>query len=204
MELISSNWRDIQRYYQGTWVKFKESGELLHEISEVGPNYITGFDENGDKFRLTLSDEVPYHLDYVLPHRAMFQHGHHAYMLQRVPARQYFRGVCESNTRFIRVHDGQKVDFSLELLKAFVNKPQYRTLRSCYEQKYKGSQAKSWALNARAAYYAQDGYQMILMDNKVVAKCNHEKNVITANRVVYEDVFALVKQAPFEVEVTYA
>lgn len=201
MMAVPSASADIERYYRNTYVKFKGFGDLLFYIQRVTPENITGVDENGDDFVLTLSEDAPYQLDYILPNRALFQYKDRVAMLQRIPARQYKRGLCPENVRIIRPgvaesSNGGQIDISFDSLKVFVNKPQYRTLK---EAVYSKTRDKEVALTPRAWFSRLN--QALYFDRAGVAAFNRDAKRWTTVSGFKEEVQALVSADPFPCEV---
>ena len=146
MLFTSSAWQDIDKYYQGTYTKFKEFGDKLFRITQVSPHKVVGIDQDEVEFDLFLSDDHPYEVDYVLPNRAVFQYRDRAFLMQRVPARQYKRGLCDGNVRIINVDTGEVFPIGFAILKSYVTKQQYFTFSEALKRKGK---LKSYALNSR-------------------------------------------------------
>jgi hypothetical protein len=172
MDFMSSNWRDIQKYYESTYVKFAEFGDKLFYIQRVREEMIQGIDDTDTAFELYLSDDHPYAVNYLLPHKATFQWKDSVYVLQRIPARQYRRGLCADNTMLTNVATGNNTDISFNALKAFVSKPQYSSFGQAFNSKEK---TKAIALTNRMTYL-RTGY--ILFDQKRVASYDHDRKVI--------------------------
>lgn len=150
MLFTPANRDDIKRYYTGTYVKFKEHGDMLFQIKDVGYDKVTGILEDGRPFSLYMSDEFPYEVGYVLPHKSYFQYKGDAMLLERIPAKQYYRGLREDNTQVGYIRNGGVVfaGLSFELLKAFVTKQQFYTLSGAINAK----NFKSCVLNSRMMY----------------------------------------------------
>lgn len=126
MIFIPENVSDIERYYKNTYVKFKECGDTLFHIQCVDSKYVSGKKEDGTDFILYLSQDAPYEIEYVLPHKSFFQYGNKAVLLERSPAKQYYRGLSPSNTVMKHYANGVKsVEFSFDPLKAFVTKQKF-------------------------------------------------------------------------------
>jgi hypothetical protein len=196
MNFISENWRDIQRYYGGTYLKFTETGERLYRIDNVTPSTITGVDEDEKDFVLYLDDAAPYHVAYVLPHRAVFQHKNEAYLLQRIPQRQYSRGLSAENTRIIPVMGGDAQTIGFTLLKAFVNKQRYFTLRQALFDKGK---EKSVALTSRLSFDKLRQY--VLVDTIRIGQFDRERSVLQVHPLFNNEVKELVAADPFQVTI---
>lgn len=150
MKFVPSNNQDISKYFRGTYIKFKEFGDMLFNINYVDSYEVKGVTEEGREFRLFLSENHPYEVDYILPHKSFFQFEDKACMLQRIPQRQYQRGLSMSNTgmNYLGEDDtpkGLRVDFTT--LKAFVSKQKFFTLSEALK-----SQNKSCVLSKRMMF----------------------------------------------------
>lgn len=167
MDFTSSNWRDIQKYYECTYVKFSEFGDRLFYIQQVRPDGISGIDDEQTAFEMYLSDAAPYTVNYLLPHKATFQWKDSVYLLQRIPARQYRRGLCSDNTMITNVATGVKIEIGFNSLKAFVSKPCYSSFSNAFNTKVK---TKAIALSPRMTYL-RSGF--ILIDSHKVAQFDY-------------------------------
>lgn len=196
MEFKPSCFRDIDKYYRNTWVKFKEFGEKLFHVRSVDPEVVTGVDEDGNEFVLHLVEEAPYTIDYVLPNRAIFTHRGEVMMLQRVPARQYQRGLSDGNTRIIAVPSGAKRALGVDVLKSFVNKQSFVSLKDALFGK--GTQ-KSVVLSARMSFLRPA--QFLYVDCTAVGDFNRETNTMKVDPLFLPEVQELIDQDPFQVKV---
>jgi len=152
MIFMSSNWEDINRYYKNTYVKFSEMGEKLFFIRYVSPDAVCGVDEDHVDFELCLSDEHPYEVDFLLPHKSFFQLGKRAVALSRHPAKQYQRGLSDSNTRLYSLRsDGttEAMQLGFDTLKAYVSKQKFPSLDEAIANK---GRMTSTVLTSRIAY----------------------------------------------------
>jgi hypothetical protein len=132
MLFIPENRDDIIKYFSKSYLKFEEYGDTLFFIDIVDKYLIHGKVDDGREFTMYLSDEHPYTVDYILPHKSFFQYDKHAVMLSRVPARQYHRGITAQNTSLM-YYAGEmglgKAELSFNTLKAFVTKQKFFTLK---------------------------------------------------------------------------
>jgi hypothetical protein len=120
------NYEDIKKYYQGCFVKFKETGEHIWHIDHVDPDKIVCSDSKKEEVAIDL--DIGYEMDYILPKKTVFQFGDHAMMLSRIPARQWKKGMSKLNTKFVRLTGAGSwgmVDFSISYIEGFTNKPSY-------------------------------------------------------------------------------
>lgn len=197
MIATSSNADDIRRYFQGTYVKFREFGDTLFYIQEVNSERIWGQDENQDDFVVYLSNQHPYSLDYVLPNRAVFQYSNRVAMLQRIPARQYRRGLSEDNTKMFFPSSGTVLDINFTTLKKFVRKTSYRSLKEALFGKGKD---KEIALNSRMWFNRNS--QTLMCDVFPIGVFDRaNSSFLAVPSILKQDVEALIRQDPFECKV---
>jgi len=150
MLFIPNNTEDISRYYKNTFVKFKETGDTLFYIKYVKNDCVQGVSQDGTPFELYLGNEFPYEVEYVLPHKSYFQWKECACLLQRIPAKQYQRGISNNNTslHYLRSTGSvgeQSLDF--DVLAAFVSKQMFLSLEAAVE-----SDKDSVVLSPRMAF----------------------------------------------------
>ena len=179
----SSNVNDIEKYYYNTYIKFKEFGDRLFYIQGVTSEKVFGLDENDDYFELLLSDEAPYEVDYILPNKACFSYSDTVYQLQRIPARQYRRGLCDGNTQIVN-GNGDKMGLGFKLLSAFVNKPRYVSFGEAFTAKAK---VKALALTPRMWFKRNNGG--IYVDTIMIGTYSYEtKQIFLAKKVFLPEV----------------
>jgi hypothetical protein len=138
MFFTPENAQDIDKYFRNSFLKFKDTGDTLAYITSVDKNTVTGTLEDGREFKLYLAKEAPYEVDYVLPHKSFFQFQDHAVLLERVPAKQFHRGLTDENTQLSSRNangDVKRIGLSWDALKAFVNKQKFFTLSEALESK---------------------------------------------------------------------
>ena len=176
MIFLSSNYDDISRYYKGTYVKFKDTGDKLFYIRNVHRDSITGCDEDGTEFELYLNDTHPYEVDYILPSKSFFQYAKRAVLLQRIPAKQYQRGISGNNVKLVSLTKTgglSTMDMGFEVLKAFVSKQNFWSLDEAVRNK---GRMISIALTPRIAYIPEAGY--IFVDTTAVARVDKKDKTI--------------------------
>jgi len=171
MLFVPSVWEDIHKYYRGTYVKFKNFGDTLFYIANVTSTQITGTDQDNNPFVLDLNEEAPFEMDYVLPHRAVFQYGDNAVVLHRRPERQYRRGLCTNNVQVLRVGSTSRMELTFDLLKAYVAKQQYYRLTDI-----SNTTKASLALGQRLSVLVGTGD--ILLDNTIIGRYLAQKKAI--------------------------
>jgi hypothetical protein len=185
----SSHRDDILRYYRGTYVKFKETGDQLFYIEHVDGIKVSGTHESGRPFVLYLNDETPYEVDYILPHKSFFQYKGQAIQLARIPAKQYFRGCCSQNVSLAYLYNGSLkfMDLGFEVLMSFVKKPAFPNLRAAI-----GSADISTAMSPRMMYVKSN--KQLYVDFVPVAKVNPGKLTIYVTKPIFKDeILALLR-----------
>jgi hypothetical protein len=197
MRFSSDNYEDIQRYYRSTYVKFQECGERLFYIRDVHHEIVRGTDEDGTEFELYLNHDDPYEVDYVLPNKSYFQFAKRACMLQRIPAKQYRRGICTENVRLTALTKTgglSNVELSFASLKAFVSKQAFPSIKTVLTMKNK---PLSVAISPRFAFVPETGD--IFADQLRVAVVNKKEQKITILQPVFrKEVEALVEGIQME------
>jgi hypothetical protein len=198
MQFNSYTWEDIHRYYRHTYVKFKETGDTLFYIRDVNVESVAGTDQDGTEFKLFLNYDDPYEVDYVLPNKSYFQFAKRACMLQRIPAKQYRRGVCADNVRITGLSKTgglTAIDVNFESLKAFVSKQAFPSLRTVLLQK---SKPLSIALSPRFAFVPEAGY--LFCDQTCVAQIDKRaKTIRILHNIFKPEIEALIAGAELEI-----
>ena len=198
MLFCPANYEDIHRYYRHTYVKFPERGDELFYIRHVDRNKLTGHHESGDEFELYYSDDKPYNVEFVIPRKSFFQHKNRAYLLQRVPAKQYNRGICGNNTVIHSLNKNGGLaqhELSFELLKAYVAKPAFPTFDKAVTSKGK---LISVAMSPRFAYVPE--CKGIFVDHLCVAYVDHaHHNIQVLQPVFTAELSAMAKDSFFKV-----
>jgi len=192
-----SNVPDIEKYFRNTFIKLKEFGDELFFVNHVGSCAVLGKDQSGEDFELILSDAMPYEVDYVLPSRSVFQSGNRVSMLQRIPARQYKRGLCSDNTQLVDVYTGEKLPVDMDTLVGFVNKPRYTTFDEIIRKKV----GKSVALNSRFSYHTADG--SIRCDLKPIGLVETSTKTIKVNKLFEPEIKQLLDLCKETIKVVY-
>lgn len=138
MLFTPANVDDISRYYKHTFVKFKETGDKLFYITSVRNDKVSGNSSDGTPFELLLSNDVPYEVDYILPHKSYFQFNNFACLLQRIPAKQYQRGISTNNVAIQALKvtgNTSNMDIGFSVLEAYISKQVFVSLTQAMEEK---------------------------------------------------------------------
>jgi hypothetical protein len=185
MFVDSNNWDDCKKYFEGTWVKFKEEGDnTIWYINEVTPKHL--FAKSVDEKEIIGVDlEIGYTLDYVIPKKTTYQLHESAVNLSRIPARQWKKGMNKQNTLFqVLTGDGiwLPAPFQPDVINGFVNKPGYYTPHDALREFKASEHLRSAALNPRMSI-ARNG--TIFVDTVLVARFDGER-LITKSLFVPE------------------
>jgi hypothetical protein len=198
MQFNTETWEDIQRYYRQTYLKFKETGDTLFYIRDVRPDKVTGTDENGTEFALHLNYDDPYEVDYILPNKSYFQYAKRACMLQRIPAKQYRRGICADNVRITGLSKTGglvAIDVTFDSLKAFVSKQAFPSLSTVLMQKQK---PLSVALSPRFAFVPVGGF--LFCDQTCVAQVDAKaKTILILHSIFKPEIENLIEGCKLEI-----
>lgn len=170
-----SNANDVKKYFEGTFVKFKELGEQILYIDRVTSENVLCHDGKDNVFELVLDQEAPYEMQYSLPHRGMFEYMDSVFQLQRIPARQWKKGITGDNTRIIRMTDNKPMTIGFELLEAFTNKPAYTHISRALLDK-EMQKRPAIALSCRMWYMPKKN--LIYADSKPVAYFDPKQKTI--------------------------
>lgn len=187
MQLQSSNASDIQKYYEGSYVKLREFGDRVFLIHKVNKDGVYFQDSSAEEGVIHLHDSSPYNLDMVLPNKALYQLGNFCYSLARIPARQYSRGITQQNCQVRKLtSDGWgNVPISFPVLQGYMSKPTYRPLAEVVE-----TCKQSEALTDRFAYQALG--KKIWCDNRVVGTINKDLKTVACDKLLEREVLKLI------------
>lgn len=204
MELRASEREDITRYYKGTYVKLPQFGEKLFFVYEVTPQWVMLKDSSDEVFRVLLAndDEPAFSFEYVLPHKAVFAHKGTVYQLQRVPARQYYRGCHPNNTAIIEVASGSRQEISFALLEAFVQKPEYLSFEQAVTARRRGSGV---AISPRWSYSKNQG--ILYLDTTAIGvytDVGTTMTILQGREIVAPEIKALAARTGFQLKVVDA
>lgn len=174
----SANYHDIIKYYSGTIIKTKETGDRLWRIGHITPKEVELTD--CDNFTIYLDLTEDYEVDYPMPGRVVYQNGDSAWMLYRKPAKQYYRGLHTHNTGLLALINNKwlSCDINIDTLQQFVDKPCYQNLQSLSEQ------YESWALNPYFSVSRQGGLFCL---NKQIGTVNFQTKTIKLVSFLFKD-----------------
>lgn len=176
MIATEANWKDIQKYYSGTYILCPEyARDAALYVENAGPSGIKVSESNGDKGFI----EVPYELTNPLVNRRQyFQWEDTAYYISRIPARMWKKGISSENTIIQRIQSngaltgpqitGTLVDAFFKYNNKFPHKISEEALEGVSAQ----ALAPHWLLLLGAAN------TLFLLDCPV-AKVSHKNKLVT-------------------------
>lgn len=219
MKFCAENSKDIQKYFQGAFVKFpgmggvygdgsaaKEAGDIIHTVDQVTPSSIRGKRREGDEdvpyeFILYSEDDVPPpEVEFILPRKGFFNTSNGAHVLFRIPARQYKRGVCTDNTMILRLQangEFEQQPLDIGLLTAYVEKQAYRGFKECTPG------MSSYAVSRRMAVTAGG---LIYIDRVKIGSINYQDKKITLGQNLFQQEVerALAEHGQFGIRIEIA
>lgn len=184
MKFVPSSREDITRYFRGTYIKLKERGDELFFIEQVDSLRVTGKHESGEQFIIYMDEDTPFTIDYVLPHKSFFQMGKDAVLLERLPQKQYQRGLSENNTSLKYMSNSnivKNVGLSFDTLKKFVSKQPFFSLLKAINE----TELSSCVLSPRMMYHRTK--KEIFIDLIPVARVNPQKLIVYVLRPIFLD-----------------
>lgn len=204
MKFCVENISDIDKYFRNTFVKFTglrgtfqdgtdcpPAEELVHSVERISGNIISGKRwEDGQTipYQFYLYPEADAHapdVEFILPKKSFFNADEGAYLLQRIPARQYRRGICADNTIIQLLHSGGgfiNAGVDMSLLNKYIQKPCFYPF---------AERAVSYAVSRRMAV-AVTGH--IYVDYMDIGTINYETGVINVLPMFHAEVEGVLKQ----------
>lgn len=171
------NTKDIDRYYSGCYVKFKETGDRMFRILDVTHDYVRAQDSTGFDVWIDLNED--YNVQYVIPGRKIFQMKEYAAMLYRKPNRQFFRGMHQDNTGFAILNaagEFKECPLDFAVVESFVNKGNYVPIHEILQNAH----CTSWAVNDQIAI-AREG--VLKFGNAAIGKVSIKHKEIWVQKV---------------------
>lgn len=198
MKCSNSNWADVRKYYEDTYVKLKETGDQLWYVRAVTSAGVSFYSLDKEEACYKFS-EGKCSIEYALPHKTTFQAGGQAYHLTRIPARMWKKGLSEKNTAFkmLGSQGWLSVQVEMQMYNAFVNKPSYLSYKDAL-QGIKEGDLISAALSPRMALSKN---KKLYVDTKPIGRVFvSKKQVVLGTRLFVSEVSELFPSY----EVTYA
>lgn len=152
MKFSQEWWRDLQKYYQGTFVKFPNikkhmdteetslDPDTIFYIRRVDPSRILGtyLNKEGveEPFEFLLWSEEVHgdssapEVEFIFPQKTVYNADDgNVYFLSRIPAKQYRKGIAPENTQIIRLGNNEwsehKTTINFPSLQQYCKKQEY-------------------------------------------------------------------------------
>lgn len=142
MKFCKANHSDLRKYFEKSYIKFPAiSGDEAVYVDTVTSSYMSGTQlpdaEGATEWQFTYGDSNT-DIEFLLPLKSFFEYDGATYLLHRIPARQYRRGICVDNTNILVLGtDGLvQVSLVLPLINAYTQKPAFTGFRSGYGASY--------------------------------------------------------------------
>ena len=199
MQFSQENASDIRRYFNGSFVKFPQSGELLHYIEQSNDTSVRGKvyipNDKGEWetrpfiYHLSPEGKQAQEVEFVLPRKSYFNYKGSAHILYRLPARQYHRGITRENTLICRLSsegDFGNTHLDFECLNAYVGKQAF--------PKFEVREAElSYAVSRRVAVSSYN--RRVFVDRVAVGKISYQGQgcIILENDIFLPEIQKLVE-----------
>ena len=174
-----SNCADIKKYFQDSYMKFPSMGDEVFYVHGVTEKGLRGTcQDKGDGAEWVYSfDKGDTEIDFIFPKKSYFMYENCAYFLHRIPAKQYSRGINNSNTAILKLVCDEFIscDVDLTLLNAYTSKPLFKGFDMA-------SSGQSYAVSSRIAVCATG---KIYVDKIRVGTVIKEKGLICINQEVF-------------------
>lgn len=192
------NYEDVNKYYKGTWVKFKEEGDTLFYIERATPSRIECHTISKEECCIDLTKPGGYFLEFLIPRKTVYQYDNCAVMLGRNPARMWKKGMCNSNTSFsiLKEKGWTGADFSVTLAEGFVNKPSYLSVPQALEHFKVAESNFSAALTPRISMTRGGS---VYIDDIVVAKYHATNNTLAVRKIYVPELQEVFKTSEMKV-----
>ena len=115
-EFTSNGWRDFSQRYLGVFGYFKDLLVQVSDVTELRTNFVS---KSGVTYHANADTGVVF--KFVPVTKRLFYFDDQLVLAQRVPARQYKRGVHAQNTSVRGVRFGEVYEVSFDLLEAYTN-----------------------------------------------------------------------------------
>ena len=202
------NYQDCNKYFADTYVQFAEEGmNKLFWLEKCDQNYIKAVEVKRDSRtgkvikgeHIVVALDKGYAIDFTLPRKAVFQNNDCAYLLSRIPAKQWKKGIHPQNTRIytLRLGKWEEYGFLLDIILNYINKPVFKTFDELVLAKKEESMV-SIALSSRCAVDMETGN--VYLDRFLVGNFSFKTNKLSCHSFILSE---LVNLFPYSILETY-
>lgn len=183
-------WRDFSQRYAGTygWYHSDSGNKILVRVTEVDESSVRFEDKNGIAYS-ALCDKGNV-FEFLPLERAVYNLVNDDVVIsERVPARQWKRGICRENTSFQSLSKtGGRMDFSFGLLEeVFSQRPNLFYLDSFLEDK-----RQNVALNSMISFVGIN----VCVYNRVVGNVNKKAGeILVTNKIYLQEIRDIVRDS---------
>lgn len=178
-KFTSAGSRDFQQRYQGTYGFFRdgdvrELSQLVRVNTDASPPYVEFRGADGRLFYIRADSKHENRGFQFLPPKSAYYNTEDGVplLVQRIPARQYLRGVCDRNTQITNMSgDAFPVDFE-NLTKLFLKKVSIATAVEAMEKVYRDKSAAGIAISQQFAISIPFG--RIKCFNATIGRCDYK------------------------------
>lgn len=124
VEFTSEGYRDFSQRYSGTfgWLERKDKNPVLVQLQNVNSDELTFIDANRIEY-FARSDRDNW-FSFIPVKKGSYLYKDGIVVVQRRPARQWKRGICEDNTTITTLGDKQPLSVTFDILSNIFS-PQY-------------------------------------------------------------------------------
>ena len=197
MKFCKDNWKDIQKYFNNSYIKFPSiSGDEAVLVTSVSSTEMTGKqlpDKDGATEWQFTYGTTNTEVNFILPLKSYFEYEGSAFLLYRNPARQYSRGICSENTTILLLANMEFQDYgmNLSLINAYTQKQAFTGFRA--------PNTHSYPISRRMAV---DAAGRIMVDTTCIGHYNHnKKQVVLSQDMFVPEIERILSASMQEIEV---
>jgi hypothetical protein len=191
------NFNDANKYYQNTYIQFKEEPGKLYSFVHADPEFLYAYEITmNDTGNLVVGEFVcidikdNYTMDFLLPRRTLVPMPYGVVLVSRHPAKQWKKGIHADNTRLFALKesgDWKGISFSLKPIFTLIKGPIYKTFKEVLALvRSENKLATSYALTPRLSISTNNG--QIYLDLTQVGRFDFKTHILACNTIVLKDV----------------
>lgn len=192
-----TNYEDVKKYYEKTFIKLPDLGDEIVHVDRVTPERMEVTNPLTKEPIWVMLKTRPYELSFVLPRKTVYQMDNNAVMLSRIPARMWKKGLTHANTQFqtLGVSSWALSDFNINMIVKFVNKPTYLSFAEA-KHGFENSNLQSAAMSKRVSLSLNGN---VYVDSVLVGRLAIKENVLTTRSLFVPTLKPLFSTVDFKV-----
>ncbi len=125
-EFKSAGWKDFQQRFQGTfgWFETANKRPMLVQLTKVSDTRLLF--TNKDGMEMIANPDKENVFTFIPVERGVYDTGKTVVYVERIPNRQWKRGICDENSKIIDLETNDQLRCSFELLESIFSKPSSR------------------------------------------------------------------------------